>query len=421
MKTVSRSAGRSATAAAAYRAAEEIVDERTGEIHDYRRKAGVESADVILPDDVPSISRSELWNGIETHHKRRDAVVAREFVVALPAELDATQRRQLAKSFARQLANRYSVAADVCIHAPSKEGDERNHHAHILLSACSVSKAGFGKKVAELDPIHCQRHKVPNPADEWRERWADLANERLRSNGHAARIDHRSLKDQGADRAPSIHLGPQASSMERRGKQTERGDRVRKVLAAETEIALAQKELERIGSEIAQERKRTEPGKKQPGVNELLPLDRLPMEQQKRVFDLAHEKLTAARKEKAERIAVKALERHKRRENAKETISQAAPVAPKGMFAGLKKKAYEEALFAWSKAFERAKKLQEQANALYKKLLDAAQYHRAFSWSYQRIKEKNPQLVARLEARERVQSEMKPEAPKVRKEQDRDR
>jgi membrane protein involved in colicin uptake len=216
MKAISRSAGRSATGAAAYRAGCSITDQRTGEVHDYRRKGGVESTDLVLPEGVPVISREDLWNGVELHHRRGDALVAREFEVALPDELSAVERQQLAVDFARELANHYGVAADVCGHKPGRGGDDRNHHAHILISACSVTKDGFGKKVATLDPIHCQRQKIANPAELWRERWAEMTNERLQQNQIDAKVDHRSLKDQGIEQQPMKHLGPSATGFERR-------------------------------------------------------------------------------------------------------------------------------------------------------------------------------------------------------------
>ena len=221
-KTVSRSAGRSSTAAAAYRAAERIVDERTGEIHDYTRKGGVVASEVILPGGG-TMERAALWNKVEAHHKRGDATVAREFVVALPAELDPTQRQDLARSYARELADRYRVAVDVNVHAPGKDGDQRNHHAHILLSACYASTAGaLGKKAVELDPIHCQRHGLANVVEVERERWERLANQALEKAGQEARIDHRSLEAQGIyDRAPTVHLGPDATAIKRRGGVSE--------------------------------------------------------------------------------------------------------------------------------------------------------------------------------------------------------
>lgn len=220
MQAIGRAAGRSATAAAAYRAGCCITDRRTGEVFDYRRKQGVVSADIVLPQGVMMSLRDELWNGVEMHHKRGDAVVAREYEVALPAELSIEERRRLALDFAAEIVEQYRVVADVCIHQPSRDGDERNHHAHILLSACSIGPTGFGKKVAELDPIHCKRHKIANPAEQWRGRWAELVNERLKNSGLNERVDHRTLPEQGVERAPTFHMGPAVSAMERRGINT---------------------------------------------------------------------------------------------------------------------------------------------------------------------------------------------------------
>jgi len=236
-KTVSRSEGRSATAAAAYRAGAKIVDERTGEVHDYTKKGGVLHADLILPSGETA-DRSAFWNRIEKHHKRGDAVLAREVEVSLPAELTKEQRQTLAVGFARELAGRYNVAADVALHAPRtltsrdlknnpdqyQETDPEtgrkhngNWHAHILLSACHVSADGtLGKKAVELDPIHCQRAKIENMADRERVRWGELANAALERAGHDSRIDHRRLEVQGIDREPTQHLGHAAAGYERR-------------------------------------------------------------------------------------------------------------------------------------------------------------------------------------------------------------
>ena len=227
-RTVSRSAGRSSTAAGAYRSGERIVDERTGEIHDYTRKGGVVDSLVVLPHGG-TMNRAELWNKVEAHHKRGDATVAREFVVALPAELDAAQRQELARSYARELADRYGVAVDVNVHAPGKDGDQRNHHAHILMSACYCGPTGnLGKKAVELDPIHCQRQKLPNVVEVERERWESIANLALEKAGQDARIDHRSLEAQGiTDRLPGVHLGPTATAIERSGRESDVGRRAR--------------------------------------------------------------------------------------------------------------------------------------------------------------------------------------------------
>ena len=218
-KVISRGDGRSSTAAAAYRAGERIEDERTGEVHDYRRKGGVVGGGVILPAGG-TIPRAELWNKVEAKHKRSDAVVAREFELALPAELSDFQRLELTVCFAREVADLYSVAVDYNVHAPN--GDERNHHAHIMLSACYFSASGqLGKKAVALDPIHCRRAKILNPMEVQRSRWQDRCNDALERSGFIERIDHRTLMEQGiTDRLPGVHLGPFATSLIKRGKES---------------------------------------------------------------------------------------------------------------------------------------------------------------------------------------------------------
>jgi len=214
VKTVSRSAGRSATAAAAYRAGVEIADERTGEIHDYTRKGGVESAELILPENAPewATDRARLWNAAEQAEKRKNSTVAREFEIALPSELSPEERQRLAHDLAREIVERHGCAVDVAIHAPGKEGDDRNHHAHILCSTRRLGPEGFGEKTRELD----DKATGSKIVTEWRERFASLQNERLHEAGEVARVDHRSLADQGIERMPTEHLGPAATAIERR-------------------------------------------------------------------------------------------------------------------------------------------------------------------------------------------------------------
>ncbi|MGL5678359.1 MAG: MobA/MobL family protein, partial [Plesiomonas shigelloides] len=127
VKPVSRSAGRSATAAAAYRAGSKIIDQRTGEIHDFTRKQGVLSASLVLPDSAGDWAkdRSTLWNAAEQAERRKDACVAREIVVALPSELDEVSRQELVLEFAKGMADSEGCAVDVCIHEPSAKGDDR--------------------------------------------------------------------------------------------------------------------------------------------------------------------------------------------------------------------------------------------------------------------------------------------------------
>ena len=249
VKTVSRSAGRSATAAAAYRAGVEITDERTGEIHDYTRKGGVESAELVLPAGAPewAADRAALWNAAEQAETRKNSTVAREFEIALPEELSPAERQRLARDLAREIVERHGCAADVAIHAPGKEGDNRNHHAHILLSTRRLGPEGFTEKTRELD----DQKTGPQIVTQWRERFASLQNERLREAGIEARVDHRTLEAQGIDREPTRHLGPAATGYERRT-----GEPSRKRMDFEAEIAdrLARAkeagELERQGRQI---------------------------------------------------------------------------------------------------------------------------------------------------------------------------
>ncbi|TFW15435.1 conjugal transfer protein TraA [Massilia arenosa] len=245
MKVVSRAGGRSATGAAAYRAGECIVDERTDTVHDYTRKRGIEDAILVAPGDART-DRSAFWNSVEKHHKRGDAVVAREVEVALPSELTPEQRKALALEFVRELVDRYGVVADLALHAPSRHGDERNHHAHILLSACSVGADGtLGKKVAELDPIHCSKHGLPNLADRERPRWQALANAALEKAGQVERIDHRTLEAQGINREPTTHLGPSVSALVRRGGSSFVWQRIQDEAQERLAEAKAQGEAER--------------------------------------------------------------------------------------------------------------------------------------------------------------------------------
>ena len=136
VKTIGRAQGRSATAAAAYRAATRIEDERTGLLHDYSRKGGVLHREIVVPDDAPAWARdrAQLWNAAELAETRKNSTVAREFEVALPGELQRDAQQRLACALAQEITARHKCAVDVAIHAPSRGGDNRNHHAHLLLT-----------------------------------------------------------------------------------------------------------------------------------------------------------------------------------------------------------------------------------------------------------------------------------------------
>lgn len=226
IKTVGRSQGRSATGAAAYRAGERIVDERTGEIHDYRRKGGVEHTEIILPHGVTPVERGQLWNTAEAAENRKNSTVAREYEIALPEELNRGQRQALALEFARHLTDRYGVAADVAIHAPGRGGDHRNHHAHILTTTRQVAQGGeLGAKTRSLDD------RRSGEVEHVRATWGHLVNLALERAGHSARVSHKSLEEQGINRDPGVHWGPTVTAMERRGLPTDRGQLHRELVA----------------------------------------------------------------------------------------------------------------------------------------------------------------------------------------------
>ena len=253
VKSVSRSAGRSATAAAAYRAADRILDERTGELWDFRRKGGVEHREILLPPEAPSWAgqRAALWNAAEAAENRKNSTVAREFEIALPAELNSRERRELAVRFARELVTRHGFVADVCLHKPGRGGDRRNHHAHILCSTRRLGPDGFNAKTRELDDLK----RGPAEVTRWRSRWAELQNELLLERGHSARVDHRSLEAQGLERAPTHHKGPAITALERRGIETRVGWRFaeeqRREMHARLERAAQLGRLEREHRELS--------------------------------------------------------------------------------------------------------------------------------------------------------------------------
>jgi ATP-dependent exoDNAse (exonuclease V) alpha subunit len=237
IKSISRGAGRSATAAAAYRAGERIRDERTGVLHNYSRRTDVHHKEILLPaglegaDGAWATDRERLWNAAEAVESRRDARLAREYQVALPAELNQQQRVQLARRFAGELANRYNVAVDLAVHAPRAAGDPRNHHAHLLATSRELTAAGFGAK-AGLDMASEERQRRGLPAGiaeikAVRERWAALSNEALADAGLELRIHHGSLRSQGIDREPLPHIPFAAFQMERRGLRSEIAERIR--------------------------------------------------------------------------------------------------------------------------------------------------------------------------------------------------
>ncbi|MBB4129485.1 MobQ family relaxase [Xanthomonas sp. 3075] len=243
VKSLSRGKGHSASAAAAYRAGIALEDPSTGLRHDYTRRAGVVSVDMLAPDGAPAWAQdpAQLWANVETHETRKNARVAREVVIALPHELDAEQRRDLAGDVGRLLVERYGVAVQIAIHAPDKGGDDRNHHAHLLMTPRTVGPEGFGAYAAKA---YDDFKAGPEEIKAMRAEVAGRFNQALERAGLAARVDHRPLLAQKAeaaqkndfaqvvalDRPATKHEGKAVTQARRRGERlprAQRNDRVR--------------------------------------------------------------------------------------------------------------------------------------------------------------------------------------------------
>ena len=255
MKSVSRGAGQSIVAAAAYRHACKLENSQTGEVYDYSRKRGLEFSGIYLPSRInPSwaYDRNQLWNAAEAAEKRKNACLGREIVLALPDELSAENRRELTEEMARYLADRYGLVVDVAIHHPSHNGDQRNHHAHLLMSSRRITPEGFGEKARELDDI---KVRGPVEVEQIRAEWARLANRALERAGQHVQIDHRSFQRRDIKRMPTLHLGPSASTLERRGMRTRLGDRNRAAQSLNAQVGELEREC--LATENGADRERS--------------------------------------------------------------------------------------------------------------------------------------------------------------------
>lgn len=234
-KIIGRSDGRSVVAAAAYRSGSMIERAETGDTQDYRRKGGVVSADLLTPDHAPvwARDRSQLWNGVEAVETRKNSQLAREFELALPNELSASQARVLVIGWARRELVSRGMVADVCVHDPEPvPGKGRNRHAHVLCTVRGFDGDGWARtKDRTWNDKALLEH--------WRESWAEAQNAALQAAGCVDRVDHRSLADQrqaaldagdlveaeALDRPPEPRLGVAASAIEDRARRE--ADRLR--------------------------------------------------------------------------------------------------------------------------------------------------------------------------------------------------
>ena len=293
-KVVSRGSGRSAVAASAYMSCSRMYNDYDGIQHDYTRKHGLIYQEVMLPPMAPLEwnDREQLWNAVEETEKTKDSRLAREFVVALPVELDKNSNISLLQDFIKKNFVDMGMCADFAIH----DTDGHNPHAHILLTVRPLNENGtwqyktekeylcikdgqekgftasefktaqkqgwekqyrykVGKKKEYLTSSVAQekgyeridkhpkssRYGRQNPISEqwnsdeqlciWRANWADAVNKMLARNQINATIDHRSFADQGITEQPTIHEGYIAQNMEKKGLIADRCEINRQIRA----------------------------------------------------------------------------------------------------------------------------------------------------------------------------------------------
>ena len=206
--------GRSVVAAAAYRAGTKLRDELRDKIFDYgRRLKGVLDSEILAPAGAPDwlMEPERLWNTVERNEKRKDAQLAREFILAVPRELNADMQFQTAVDWAKKELVASGMVAEVSLHH-DKRG--RNPHVHILCTMRKLDGDKFNaKKATEWNGVALLLKQ--------RESWANAVNAALEKAGRPERVDHRSLKDRGIDRIPEPKIGVEATAMKRRGVEAD--------------------------------------------------------------------------------------------------------------------------------------------------------------------------------------------------------
>lgn len=280
IKNISRAKGKTAIAAAAYRAGTTLQDQETGITHSYTKKTEVAYTEIILPEHAPEEYRNReiLWNEVQKVETQDRARLAREWEVAIPNELDLDQAKTLIRNFGESLVKE-GMCIDLAIHW--KNG---NHHAHIMGTTRPIGKDGKwapkerkgykldaeGNKIPVIDPKTgkqkigargrkmWQRETVQandwnrrEKVEEWRKRWADCCNKYL---AREQQIDHRSYERQSVTQLPTVHEGYAARLMEQRGTVSDLCQRNRDIRLYNHIAVLYQKskqELKLLEQEIA--------------------------------------------------------------------------------------------------------------------------------------------------------------------------
>ena len=278
IKIISRGKGKSAVAAAAYRAGEKITNEFDGMTHDYTHKGGVVHTEILLPGHAPAAfsDRAVLWNEVEKIEKAKNAQLAREIEIALPRELTREQSISLVREYVKKHFVAAGMCADICVH----DTGGGNPHAHVMLTMRPLEESGEwgakqkkeyildrdGNKIYDRKKRQYKCKSVPatdwndqTKAEEWRAAWAQICNQHLAQNGHAERIDHRSYERQGIDQIPTVHLGVAASAMEKRGIRTERGDLNREIEVTNQKLRQLKARISKLQNWLKEEQANTEP------------------------------------------------------------------------------------------------------------------------------------------------------------------
>ena len=237
VKVIGRKSGSSAVASAAYRSASRLRDERLERTHDFSAKRGVVHSEIMLPENAPQAwsDRERLWNDVEAFEARRDAQLAREVEFALPREMTERQGIELARDFVQAEFVDQGMIADLNVHWDIAEDGTPKPHAHVMLTMRAVDENGFGKKVRDWNRTEM--------VERWRERWAELANERLAELDIDARIDHRSLEAQGIALEPQSQIGAPASRIESQGLEADRAEMHREIARGNGERIIADPSL----------------------------------------------------------------------------------------------------------------------------------------------------------------------------------
>ena len=223
VQVIGRAAGRSAVAAAAYRSASRLRDDRLDRDHDFSNKPGVVHSEVMLPEQAPEQwnDRERLWNDVEAFEKRKDAQLCREVEFAIPREMTERQGIELARDFVQAEFVDQGMIADLNVHWDMGADGSPKPHAHVMLTMRSVDESGFGPKARDWNRTEM--------VERWRERWADHVYERPAELDIDARIDHRSLERQGVGLEPQTKIGAPAQRIEAAGIEADRAEDHRRI------------------------------------------------------------------------------------------------------------------------------------------------------------------------------------------------